>query len=145
MNAGTVPSNFSRAPDKAEMNNITTKRLHDHQGFWNSLDTLLESSEIVIDRPKGSRHPRFQDFVYPLDYGYLANTASMDGGGIDIWIGTREPKSLDAILCVVDMWKRDSEIKLLYGCTPKEQQMLYALNNEEGMHALLIQRGNYPQ
>ena len=31
--------------------------------FWQRLDALLERSEIVIDRPKGSRHPRFQEIV----------------------------------------------------------------------------------
>ena len=29
--------------------------------FWQRLDALLERSQIVIDRPKGSRHPRFQE------------------------------------------------------------------------------------
>ena len=53
--------------------------------FWNTIDKLLEESEIVIDRPKGTAHPRYPDFVYRVDYGYLKNTSSMDGGGLDIW------------------------------------------------------------
>ena len=32
--------------------------------LWNALDELVNSSEIVIDRPKGSAHPRFPDFIY---------------------------------------------------------------------------------
>ena len=56
--------------------------------FWQALDQLLARSALVIDRPKGSSHPRFPEMVYPLDYGYLENTASMDGEGVDVWVGT---------------------------------------------------------
>jgi len=52
--------------------------------FWLALDQLVAASEIVIDRPKGSAHPRYRDFIYPADYGYLANTRAMDGGGLDV-------------------------------------------------------------
>ena len=52
--------------------------------FWAALDELVSKSEIVIDRPKGSAHPRFPDFIYRVDYGYLKDTASMDGAGIDV-------------------------------------------------------------
>ena len=54
--------------------------------FWQALDQLLARSALVIDRPKGSSHPRFPEMVYPLDYGYLENTASMDGEGVDVWV-----------------------------------------------------------
>lgn len=37
--------------------------------FWRQLAQLVAESEIVIDRPQGSAHPRYPDFVYPLDYG----------------------------------------------------------------------------
>ena len=85
--------------------------------FWQALDALLASSRIVIDRPGGSCHPRFPHCIYPVDYGYLQNTASMDGGGIDLWRGSDPAGRLDAIICTVDLMKRDSEIKLLLGCT----------------------------
>lgn len=59
-----------------------------HIGFWNALDTLVAESEIRIDRPGGSAHPRYPEFIYPVNYGYLKNTTSMDRGGIDIWLGS---------------------------------------------------------
>lgn len=55
-----------------------------NEAFWEALDVLLAGGEIVIDRPKGSAHPRYPHMIYPLDYGYLAGSASMDGGGIDV-------------------------------------------------------------
>lgn len=87
--------------------------------FWQALDQLLARSALVIDRPKGSSHPRFPEMVYPMDYGYLENTASMDGEGVDVWVGTAQPPALDGLLWVVDLPKGDVEVKLLYGCTPK--------------------------
>lgn len=108
--------------------------------FWSALDTLLSQSEIIIDRPRGSAHPRFPDFIYPLDYGYLQNTTSMDGGGIDVWVGSGE-KTLDAVMCIVDFMKRDSEIKLLVGCTEDEKVTVYETHNETPfMKGILIRR-----
>ena len=61
-----------------------------NDAFWKALDELVSNSEIVIDRPRGSANPRFPNFIYKVDYGYLKNTASMDGAGIDLWVGTGE-------------------------------------------------------
>ena len=111
------------------------------QTFWEALDTLVEQSSIVIDRPKGTAHPRYPDFVYPVDYGYLENTSSMDGGGIDVWLGSDHEKQLDAIMCIVDLTKRDSEIKLLIGCTEQEKELVYQIHNRtQYMKGILIRR-----
>jgi inorganic pyrophosphatase len=111
-----------------------------NDAFWKALDELVSKSEIVIDRPKGSAHPRFPDFIYKVDYGYLKNTASMDGAGIDIWVGSGD-KKIDAIMCIVDLMKRDSEIKILIGCTEEEKLEIYKTHNEtEYMKGILIRR-----
>ena len=31
--------------------------------FWDMLEELVSNSEIVIDRPKGTVHPKYPDFV----------------------------------------------------------------------------------
>ena len=97
--------------------------------FLQALDQLLARSALVIDRPKGSSHPRFPEMVYPLDYGYLENTASMDGEGVDVWVGTAQPPALDGLLWVVDLPKGDMEVKLLYGCTPQERELAFQFQN----------------
>jgi len=108
--------------------------------FWSALDKLVIESKIVIDRPKDSHHPKYPAFVYPVDYGYLENTSSMDGGGIDVWKGTGGD-SIDAIICTVDLMKKDSEIKILIGCGEDEKQLvLDAHNNSEYMKGILIRR-----
>ena len=64
-------------------------------------------SETIIDRPKGTIHPKYPDFVYHVDYGYLKNTISMDNAGIDVWIGSDSGQTIDAIICAVDLLKQD--------------------------------------
>ncbi|BCN29950.1 inorganic pyrophosphatase [Anaeromicropila herbilytica] len=109
--------------------------------FWSAIDTLVNQSEIVIDRPKGSRHPKYPDFIYEVDYGYLKNTSSMDGGGIDVWKGTDQNVLIDAIICTVDLIKRDSEIKILIGCTEEEKQKIFETHNDSSnMKGILIKR-----
>ena len=109
--------------------------------FWQAIDSLASSGRIVIDRPKGSSHPKYPDCIYPVDYGYLENTTSMDGGGIDVWRGSLTSNKVDSIICTVDLMKKDSEIKLLIGCTEEETRMIYEFhNNSEFMKGILIKR-----
>lgn len=109
--------------------------------FWNALDKLVSESEIIIDRPKGSAHPRYPSFIYPLDYGYLKNTTSVNGGGIDIWRGSDPMGQIDTIMCIVDLLKRDSEIKVLIGCTEEEIAQVYQVHNEtDMMKGIMIRR-----
>jgi inorganic pyrophosphatase len=108
--------------------------------FWQQLENLVNTSEIVVDRPKGSTHPRYPSFFYPVDYGYLKDTTAMDGNGIDIWIGSLPNKKIMAVICTVDMIKRDSEIKILLGCTDDEKRAILALHNSNFQSGLLIHR-----
>ena len=111
--------------------------------FWKALDELVSNSQIVIDRPKGTAHPKYPDVIYRVDYGYLKDTASMDGAGIDVWVGTGE-KKVDAIMCTVDVLKRDSEIKILIGCTEEEKKIVYETHNDSKyMKGILIRRGDW--
>jgi inorganic pyrophosphatase len=108
--------------------------------FWLALDQLIASSEITVDRPKGSAHPRYPDFIYPVDYGYLANTQTMGGGGLDVWVGSLPDRALTAVICTVDLVKRDAELKLLLGCTTAEQRAILKVHNVDAQAGLLVER-----
>ena len=108
--------------------------------FWQHLDTLVATSQIIIDRPAGTVHPRYPELIYPLDYGYVQATTSPDGDGIDVWSGSLPEKRVVAVICTVDMHKRDSEIKLLLGCTPAECERILAHHNRGIQAGLLISR-----
>lgn len=108
--------------------------------YWQAVDLLLQEHTIVIDRPKGSAHPRYPETIYPLDYGYLENTSSADGEGVDVWLGSLPEKTLTGILVTLDMQKHDSEIKLLVGCTNTETQAALTFLNQGAMRAEWLQR-----
>ena len=109
--------------------------------FWYVVDTLISESAIIIDRPKNSSHPKYPHCIYPVDYGYLADTTAMDGSGIDLWLGSKQEQIADALICTVDLLKRDSEIKLLLGCTDAEKKMILEFHNDsEYMKGILIER-----
>ena len=106
--------------------------------FWDSLERLLRTERLVVDRPRGSTHPRFPDFVYPLDYGYLEGTSGGDGGGIDVWAGSADRAALTGIVCTVDIAKRDTEIKLLAGCVAAEIEAILEAQNSGPQAAILL-------
>ena len=98
---------------------------------------LISTHPIVVDRPRGSSHPRYPDEIYPLDYGYLENTTSSDSGGMDVWLGSlnksindNAAKTLTGILCTFDRLKRDAEIKLLIGCNEEDIQIILDFHNQ---------------
>lgn len=108
--------------------------------FFEAFDTLVLSSEIVLDRPKGSLHPRYPGIRYPLDYGYLRGTQSGDGDGIDMWIDSMTERRVTGVVLCVDLVKRDSECKVLYACTREEMQQVLAFHQQGMQSALLVVR-----
>lgn len=110
------------------------------------MDNLIASQKLVIDRPKGSTHPRYTDLVYPLDYGYLKFTSGGDGNEIDVWRGSIADGLLVGIVCTVSTRKKDAEIKLLIGCTEAEIGYVERVYNEHSdMSGFIIRRpGHVP-
>ena len=109
--------------------------------FWRALDRLVEDHRVVIDRPRGSAHPRYPSLIYPLDYGFLAGTTAADDGGIDVWMGSLPERRVTGVICTVDGLKADAELKLLLGCTPEEAQIALATHNDGPQAGLLVSRG----
>ena len=108
--------------------------------FWRSLDTLVATHRMVIDRPRDSPHPCHPVSSYPLDYGYLDGTRSPDGDGIDVWIGSLPGREVMGVVITVDLVKHDSEIKLLLACTVEEMDRILPLHNVGAQSAVLITR-----
>jgi inorganic pyrophosphatase len=111
--------------------------------FWQFLQHLVSENQVVIDRPRGSSHPHYPDLIYPLDYGYLEGTTTIDGGGIDVWIGSSQEVEIGGILCTVDIKKQDAEIKILLGCSDLEIQAILEFHNAYAMRAIYIKKGEF--
>jgi inorganic pyrophosphatase len=109
--------------------------------FWEYLNKLVKENEIIIDRPKGTKHPRYNDIVYEFDYGYINNTKTTDGSGIDVFRGSLHNKNVSTIICTIDLYKKDIEIKILIGCTIIEKMKIYDfLNSHESMRGIIIEK-----
>ncbi len=115
----------------------TNMNLAGDRAFWDALTDLVRTNRLVIDRAKGSAHPRYPDFTYPVDYGYLENTAAMDGGGIDVWKGSSGDE-ITGIFCTVDSLKKDAEIKIVIGCWETEIDVIGKVLNGKYMRAIFI-------
>jgi inorganic pyrophosphatase len=111
-----------------------------NDSFWQKLDALIQQSEIVIDCPRGTAHPRYPEYLYPLDYGYLKATTSGDHDGIDLWRGSLAVPLATGIVVTLDLLKRDSEIKVLLGCTHEEMVMIVEQHNRGEQAGMLIER-----
>jgi len=46
---------------------------------------LGEKVTVIIDRPLGSKHPKY-DFIYPLNYGYIQGMIAGDGEEQDAYV-----------------------------------------------------------
>jgi inorganic pyrophosphatase len=108
-------------------------------GFFANLDTLAEGG-VTVDRPRGTAHPRYPHAVYPVDYGYLPNTTSGDGDGIDVFRGSAR-NGIVAVFLTADVVKRDAEIKVVLDCSDDEvAAVAHFLNVTLGIGGLLVPR-----
>ena len=80
----------------------------------NIKEYLNKNIEVIIDRPLGSKHPKY-DFIYPVNYGYVPNTISEDGEELDCYVlGIFEPIKEFKGKCIAIIHRlNDSDDKLI--------------------------------
>ena len=105
--------------------------------FWQKIDSLVLSTNVVISQVKGSHHPKYLNMVYPVNYGYLE-----DIDAIKVFKGSLKKATADAVMVVGDILKRDLEVKLLWGCTQEEEiEILRFINQTDYQKGILVRRG----
>lgn len=79
-----------------------------------SINYLSKTVAVKVDRPMCSRHPS-QDFLYPLNYGYIEGTVSGDGHELDAYIlGVFEPVATFTGQCIAVIHRtNDDDDKLV--------------------------------
>ncbi len=112
--------------------------------FWEYVDRLVRGSKIIIDRERGAESTRRPGAFYPVDYGYLAGTLTSDGAGVDVWVGSDDSTRITGVICTVDLVKKDTELKILLGCTDAEMRAVVGFINEPTLGVLLVQRQEVP-
>ena len=111
--------------------------------FWNYLNTLIETSKLTIY----SKKDEFNDYlniVNPVDFGYLKNDWE-DDNQVDVFFGSIENnRVVDHIICALDFKNKFSDIKILYGCTTEEKNIIFSkLSEKEGV--LLVPNPKYQE
>ena len=68
---------------------------------------------VIIDRPLGSVHPKHNDMIYPVNYGYIRGIKVGDGECQDCYVlGENKPiKRFDGVVIAVVHRKNDVEDK----------------------------------
>lgn len=108
---------------------------------WEYWEGVVRDKGFDIDRPKGSRHPRYEYIVYPVDYGFIPGVMGWDDAEQDIFVGSPQGP-LVGIILTADFYKGDREFKLLWGLTPEQVKTVHEFFNKEPkiMTGTLIKR-----
>ncbi|MCP4120879.1 MAG: inorganic pyrophosphatase [Bacteroidetes bacterium] len=78
---------------------------------------LNKTYDIVIDRPLGSRHPKFKETIYPINYGFIPNTQAEDQEPVDVYvIDALEPLEKCNVRIIGIITRNDDNEKKLIGC-----------------------------
>lgn len=81
------------------------------QSFEIAKRFLGKEVEIIIDRPLGSRHPKY-GFVYETNYGYLPGVKAADGEDLDAYyLGTAQPldKAKGTVIAIIHRLNDDDD------------------------------------
>ena len=75
----------------------------------------------VIDRPLGSRHPKHQNIIYNVNYGYLSDFIAPDGEGQDVYVLGAETalKTFEGTVIAIIERLDDIECKLVVATNDK--------------------------
>lgn len=111
--------------------------------FWQKLDTILLSSSIVLDYPKGSHHPVFTALTYPVDFAHLEDAFDdKSGKRISIYRGSG-PHKVVGIVISADVLEKECFVTVLVGCSEEERHdVLEFMNQMDCQKCIYVTRGN---
>jgi len=92
---------------------LTQQKKH-QRFFMESKNFLNQNIKVKIDRPIGSKHPRY-GHVYPINYGYIPGVLGKDGEELDTYIlGVHEPLTEFEGQCIAVIHRiNDNDDKLI--------------------------------
>ena len=101
-----------------------------------ALSYLGKEVEIKIDRQLGSTHPKHENIVYPVNYGYIEGVIGGDGEELDVYLlGVNTPVTeYKATVIAVIHRLNDNEDKLVAapnGMSFTKEQILEATRFQE--------------
>jgi inorganic pyrophosphatase len=74
-----------------------------------STQFLGKSVKVIIDRPKDSKHPKY-NMLYPINYGFVEGVLAPDGEELDVYIlGVDKPVKQFVGKCIAVIHRLDDE------------------------------------
>jgi inorganic pyrophosphatase len=110
-------------------------------------DYLGKKVRVVVDRPLGTKHPRYPDKgAYPVNYGYVPGTKTGDGKEQDVFLlGVDEPVSEYEGECIAVVHRKDDdEDKLVVvpeGVEMTDEEIMKAVEFQERYFDSRVVRG----
>ena len=70
---------------------------------------LGKEVKVIIDRPLGSKHPKY-DFIYEVNYGYIKGVIAPDGEELDAYLlKINEPVKEYTGMCIAIAHRKDND------------------------------------
>jgi inorganic pyrophosphatase len=104
---------------------------------------------IVIDRPIGTKHPKYKSTIYPINCGFIPKTISGDGREVDVYVlgvtETLKPfTEIEVDIIALIIRDDDAEDKLVgsaVGAVYTEEEILSQLEfQEKFFHSRVIMK-----
>ena len=90
---------------------------------------------VTVDRKMGTRHPKYPDLIYPVNYGYIQGIPAPDGEDQDAYIlGVDEPVNVFKGKIIAIIHRKD-DVEEKWVVVPREQ----TLSKEEIMEQVKFQ------
>lgn len=78
---------------------------------------------VTVDRKMGTRHPKYPDLIYPVNYGYIQGIPAPDGEDQDAYIlGVDEPVNVFTGKIIAIIHRKD-DVEEKWVVVPREQTL----------------------
>jgi len=95
------------------------------EGFLDSVKNynyIGKNLEATIDRKVGDSHPKYENCIYPINYGFIPNTVSGDGEELDVYVlGENKPTKTCKGKCIAIIHRtNNNDDKLIMSADGKD-------------------------
>lgn len=109
--------------------------------FWQKIDTLNLSSQLVVKKEKGDSHHKHKELIYPLKLCSL-EIDNQDYNQLLAYVGSGG-NEINAMVISTDILDKKIEVRLLIGVTlEEEEELMRFLDQTEFQKSILVRREN---
>ncbi len=116
------------------------KEFENNAYFWQKVDALYLSGDFKLLYAKGSRHPKYNNLVFPCDYGHVSTFDTDDDAFMRVFRSTHG-RQIKAIVVCANLLDREITTNVLVGLNSEEEgEVLSFLNQNDFQKTVIIHR-----